>query len=54
MRAPAVDVRDLRVELTGRDIDVVDEISLEIRPGEVLGLVGESGSGKSVTAEVRW
>jgi len=47
MTATAVDVRDLRVELTGRDVDVVDEISLEISPGEVLGLVGESGSGKT-------
>jgi peptide/nickel transport system ATP-binding protein len=47
MTATAVEVRDLRVELTGRDIDVVDEISIEIRPGEVLGLVGESGSGKT-------
>ena len=40
-------VRDLRVELTGPGADVVDEISLDIRPGEVLGLVGESGSGKT-------
>jgi peptide/nickel transport system ATP-binding protein len=47
MSTAAVDVRDLRIELTGRDADVVDEISLEIRPGEVLGLVGESGSGKT-------
>ena len=47
MSATAVEVRDLRVELTGRNADVVDEISLDIRPGEVLGLVGESGSGKT-------
>jgi peptide/nickel transport system ATP-binding protein len=47
MTAAAVEVRDLRIELTGRDVDVVDEISLEITPGEVLGLVGESGSGKT-------
>jgi peptide/nickel transport system ATP-binding protein len=47
MSATAVEVRDLRVELIGRDADVVDEISIEISPGEVLGLVGESGSGKT-------
>ena len=42
-----MDVRDLRVELVGRGADVVDEITLAIAPGEVLGLVGESGSGKT-------
>ena len=26
---------------------MVDEINLELRPGEVVGLVGESGSGKT-------
>jgi peptide/nickel transport system ATP-binding protein len=38
---------DLRVELLGSGVDIVDEIALEIHSGEVLGLVGESGSGKT-------
>ncbi|MGI5130514.1 ABC transporter ATP-binding protein [Pseudonocardia sp. CA-107938] len=40
-------VRDLRVALAASRNDVVDEINLELRPGEVVGLVGESGSGKT-------
>lgn len=44
-------VRNLCVELTtarGR-IRPVDDVSIALRSGEVLGLVGESGSGKSLT-----
>ena len=40
-------VEDLGVMLTGKDVDVVDDIDLVLRPGEVIGLVGESGSGKT-------
>jgi peptide/nickel transport system ATP-binding protein len=43
----AVEVSDLRVELTSTGEDIVDEISFTILQGQVLGLVGESGSGKT-------
>ncbi|TGN63806.1 ABC transporter ATP-binding protein [Nocardioides eburneiflavus] len=40
-------VQDLGVRLTGKPVDVVDDIDLVLAPGEVVGLVGESGSGKT-------
>jgi peptide/nickel transport system ATP-binding protein len=46
--APVIVVRDLEVHY--RSARAVDGVSLEWRPGEVLGVVGESGCGKSTLA----
>ncbi|MCG2623432.1 ABC transporter ATP-binding protein [Arthrobacter sp. I2-34] len=49
---PLVSVKDLSVEfVTDHGWQrVINNVSLEIAPGKILGVVGESGSGKSVTS----
>ncbi len=47
-----LELRQLRVRATvgGGEAELLSQVSLHLRRGEVLGLVGESGCGKSMTA----
>ena len=45
-----VKVQGLDISITRGGIKIVENISFEIEPGEILGLVGESGSGKTTVS----
>lgn len=48
-----LEIRDLTIDFNTDEglVRAVNQVNLDIRPGEVMGLVGESGSGKSITAK---
>lgn len=50
---PTLRIRDLSIKFArrrGPDLSVVDGVSLDIWPREIVGVIGESGSGKTLTA----
>ena len=49
MSAPVVRVEGIR-KLYGRTV-AVDDVSFEVRPGEIFGLIGPNGAGKTTTME---
>lgn len=50
---PLLQVKNLSINFDHHgDVNVVDSVSFDVRPGQCMALVGESGCGKSITTKV--
>jgi ATP-binding cassette, subfamily C, bacterial CydD len=52
LRPPPVEVADLSVVFAGREAPALDDVSLAVAPGELIGITGASGAGKSTLLRV--
>jgi len=50
MMAPLVELRDVSISFGG--VKAVDQVSVDLKPGEVVGLLGHNGAGKSTLIKV--
>ena len=49
---PAVEVTELSVVFAGRELPALEDVSLAVEPGEIVGVTGASGAGKSTLLRV--
>ena len=49
-KTPLVDLRNISISFGG--IKAVDDVSLDLYPGEVVGLLGHNGAGKSTLIKI--
>ena len=49
-RTPLVEMRDISISFGG--IKAVDHVSIDLYPGEVVGLLGHNGAGKSTLIKI--
>ncbi len=49
---PVLEVKNLSIAFPAQhgEVNIVDDVSFSVRPGETMGLVGESGCGKSISS----